>query len=259
MRIFTTMELSSGSPRPGWAEEIGAQARKSISARDEAARDEWIAGAWAAIKGDPDRSSNCCCEFRRGYDWAASQALIEEGWEAWNLAYREVTERRPIGRSSPRGSRYYGRDHELVPPAIDHLGPVDIALWKALHGMQGALLRWAIYRELGVGDPDLRLAISREFGTVNSGYVDGIPYSAYGCRRYNDNGGGEHSTFVFDSGGSKRSMTGPELVGRARSLLCLPAPGSLNLDIAPGRTAERKQRRPADAGVGDEARQLVLL
>jgi hypothetical protein len=52
---------------------------------------------------------------------------------------------------------------------------------------------------------------------------------------------------------------GPELIGRARILLCLPAPGSLDLNTAPGKMAERKHRRPVHAGLADEALQLVLL
>jgi hypothetical protein len=274
MRIFTMAEIVSGAPRPGWEEEIEAEARRPTDTwseregqqprcfRDEPTRREWIAGAWAAVRGEPDLTQNCLCEFRRGYDWAASRALAEGGWEAWNLAYREVVERRPIGRSSTGGGRYYGREHERVPREIAKLKPIDIALWKALHGMQGSLLRWAIYRELGVDDEDLRLAISNEFGTVNSGSVDGITYAGYGCRRFND-AGGKHPRFTFGPWDKARVIAGPALVSRARSLLALPAPGTLELTAAPGAMADARFIRPRatslDTSSEAPAEQLALL
>jgi len=274
MRIFTTAEIVSGSPSPNWAEVIEAESRSPTDTwreregqqpccfRDERTRQEWVAGAWAAVRGGPDPTKNCLCEFRRGYDWSASRALAEGGWEAWNLAYREVIERRPIGRSSPLGVRYYGREHEAVPSPIARLKPFDIALWKALHGMQGSLLRWAIYRELGVDDNDLRLAISREFGTVNSGSVDGATYSGYGCRLFNDNAGGKHSRFSFGPWNRSRVLTGPDLVARARDLLALPAPGTLHLPGAPGSMGRARygSRAPASQRPREEpGEQMVLI
>lgn len=273
MRIFTIAEIESGAPRPGWQEEIEAEAGRPTDTwreregqqprcyRDEPTRREWVDGAWAAVRGEPDLTTNCLCEFRRGYDWAASRGLDEGGWEAWNLAYREVVERRPVGRSSHGGARYYGREHEAVPATIARLKPFDIALWKALHGMQGSLLRWAIYRQLEVNDTDLRQAISNEFGTVNSGHLDGVQYAGYGCRRYND-AGGKHPRFTFGSWDKARAMSGPELVNRSRSLLALPVPGTLELAAAPGVMPDAKPRiRAARVDPSSEApaEQLVLI
>lgn len=271
MRIFTIAEIESGAPRPGWQEEIEAEAGRPTDTwreregqeprcfRDEATRREWITGAWAAVRGEPAISNYC--ERGRGYDWAASRALAEGGWEAWNLAYREVIEHRPIGRGSTGGGRYYGGDHKAVPAAIARLRPFDIALWKALHGMQGALLRWAIYRQLEVDDNDLRLAISNEFGTVNSGAVDGVHYAGYGCRRYND-GGGKNPRFTFGPWDGARVATGPDLVNRSRSVLALPAPGTLGLAAAPGVMTDATPRgRAARDAAGREApgEQLALI
>lgn len=252
MRILTIAEIVAGTPRPGWAEEIETEASRPTDTwraeedqeprcfRDGPTRDEWIAGAWAAVRGDPDTTKNYC-EFRRGYDWAARQALQEGGWEAWNLAYREVTERRPVGRSSRQGVRYYGSDHEVVPCIIARLKPLDIALWRALHGMQGSLLRWAIYRDLGVDDNTLKLAISNEFGTVNSGCVDGVPYAGNGCRRFNEQGG-KHPRFTFGGWGKARALSATDLVGRSRTLLSLSQPGMLDLAGAPGTMREPRGR-----------------
>lgn len=275
MRIFTTTEIVCGAPRPGWEEEIEAEASRPTDTwreregqqprcfRDEATRREWIAGAWAAVRGEPAISNYC--ERGRGYDWAAARALAEGGWEAWNLAYREVIERRRVGRSG--GARYYGRDHEAVPAAIARLRAVDIALWKALHGMQGSLLRWAIYRELGVDDAGLRFAISNEFGSVNSGSVEGVQYAGYGCRLFNDSGG-KHPRFTFGGWERARALSGSDLVNRARALLGLHAPGTLELAAAPGRmavpgTIAKADTRMHPAGVEPtpevSAEQLVLI
>jgi hypothetical protein len=274
MGILTTAEIAAGNPSPGWAEQIETEASRPTDTwreregkepccyRDEPTRQEWIAGAWAAVYGEPDPTTNCLCEFRQGYDWAASRALAEGGWEAWNLAYREVVERRPIGRCSTLGARYYGRDHQSVPAAIARLKPFDIALWKALHGMQGSLLRWAIYRELGVDEPDLALAISREFGSVNSGSVGEVTYSAYGCRLFNDHSGGKHSRFSFGPWGAARVLAGPSLVSRCRTILALPEPGALHLSPAPGSMAEATLGRrdpPAPRNYDEPAEQLVLI
>jgi len=272
MRIFTTAEIIGGSPRPGWHEEIEAEARQPTDTwraregeqprcfRDEPTRREWITGAWAGVRGDPALSNYYECG--RGYDWAVSRALAEGGWEAWNLAYREVVERRPVGRSSTGGGRYYGREHERVPTETARLRPFDIALWKALHGMQGSLLRWAIYRELGVAEDDLRLAISNEFGTVNSGSVDGITYAGYGCRRFND-AGGKHPRFTFGPWDKARVIAGPALVSRARCLLALPAPGTLELPAAPGTMVETRTFRTRTPSVDSSnpgpGEQLALL
>lgn len=253
MRVFTITEIEAGSPGAGWVQVIEAESRKPTDTwraregqqprcfRDDPTRQEWTAGAWAAVRGEPDLTKNCLCEFRRGYDWAASRALSQGGWEAWNLAYREVVERRPVGRSSVGGARYYGREHGVVPAAIARLKPFDIALWKALHGMQGSLLRWAIYREIGVDDENLRLAISREFGSVNSGHVVGVTYSGYGCRLFNE-GGGKHPRFTFGPWDRARAVCGPALVSRARAILDLPAPGTLAIPAAPGVMTESKAR-----------------
>lgn len=272
MRILTAAEIVSGAPRAGWTEEIDAEVSSPTDTwrkregqeprcfRDRESREEWISGAWAALRGDPDSAQKG--EFRHGYDWAAARALAEGGWEAWNLAYREVTERRPIGRSSPGGTRYYGREHEHVPASIARLKPFDIALWKALHGMQGSLLRWAVYRELGIDDDDLRLAISREFGTVNSGCVEGATYSGHGCRRFNDNGGGKHPRFSFGPWDKPRVLTGSDLVARTRSLLALPAPGTLDLPVAPGsmRYVKHRGRGPTTQRTSEKpAEQMVLI
>jgi hypothetical protein len=279
MRIFTTAEIVSGTPTPGWQEEIEAEARRPTDTwreregqqprcfRHEETRQEWIAGAWAAVRGETDLTDNCLCEFRRGYDSAASRALAEGGWEAWNLAYREVIERRPIGRSSPAGARYYGREHEAVPAAVARLRAVDLALWKALHGMQGSLLRWAIYRELGLDDAGLRFTISNEFGTVNSGSVEGVPYAGYGCRLFNDSGG-KHPRFTYGGWERARALSGSDLVNRSRALLALHAPGTLELAAAPGRMtvpgtiakADTRMHPPSvEATAEVPAEQLVLI
>jgi hypothetical protein len=244
--IWTIEQIRAGSPDAGWAEAIDAEARaRRRLGRDEDERAEWAAGAWAAVRGEADGSVNCCCVYRRGYDWAASRALEEGGWEAWHLAWREVDERRPIGRSSRYGVRYYGRDDERVPDDIAALRPIDVALWKALHGLQAALLRWAIYRQLAVTDADLERAISREFGSVNSGRVGGAHYRAEGCRLFNDSGG-KHPQFWYDVDGVEEPVGGSALVRRVRALLALPEPGTLGLDS--GAAAPTRRRSPAPSG-----------
>jgi hypothetical protein len=229
---FTVDDLRSGSPHSGWDEEIEAAARAPADAwrlrqggtpqfyRSDEARAEWIEGAWAAVRGERDPTPNDC-EWRSGYDWAARRALDTCGWEAWHLAWREVEERRPIGRSHRYGVRYYGRDHADVPPDISSLRTIDVALWKALHGMQGAVLRWEIYRQIGVTDADLALAISREFGTVVSGDVAGVNFYAQGCKLFGGTGN-KHSRLIFGRDANEQKVTGPEIAVRARRLLALP-------------------------------------
>ena len=79
MRIFTIAEIEAGSPDGAWAEVIETGSRQPTGTwrererqqprcfRDEPTRGEWTAGAWAAVRGEPDLTRNCLCEFRRGY------------------------------------------------------------------------------------------------------------------------------------------------------------------------------------------------
>ena len=261
--IWTLEEIRAGGPGEAWASAIQAgslaQTRPRLVGEERA---EWIDGAWAAVCGEGDPSVNCCCLFRRGYDWAAARALEEGGWSAWHLAWREIEEQRPIGRSTRFGVRYYGQDHQHVPGLIAAMQPIDVALWKALHGMQGSLLRWAIYRQLCVSDADLERAISREFGSVNSGRVGDVYYRAEGCRLFNDQGG-KHPQFWYEGAEVEESIGGPALVRRARGLLALPEPGSLALgaraEAPPARGARGEPRRARHAAPAVGAEQCSLL
>jgi hypothetical protein len=249
---LTLDEIRAGAPHGGWQELIQSESRAASRHVDADSLTEWAEGAWAAVHGHRDPTPNCGCEWRRGYDWAARLSLEVNGWEAWNLAWREVEEHRPIGRSSKFGVRYYGRDHEHVPAEISRLPPVDVALWKALHGMQGALLRWDIYRQLGVTDDDLALAISREFGTVNSGVVGGVHYYAQGCKLFGGTGQTPHLS--LGDYGSEQKIRGTEIVRRSRSLLALPEPGALHLDLT-----QAAQFSPPPAGLPVVGPALTLI
>lgn len=257
MNELTVGQIRAGAPTPAWPAEI----EDAVSAptdlwraeegatprcyRDPDARAAWEAGAWCAIGGDPDETGTAPV-FRAGYDWAARRALELGRWEAWNLALREVEERRPIARSTPGGVRYYGTGVS-PPPEIARLNPLSIALWLSLHGMQGARLRWSIYRQLGVSDQDLALAISREFASVSAGEAGGVPYRGEGCRRFNDMNGGRHPRFYFGPWGNEHRLAGPDLVSRTRALLRLPVPGLLALEPVVVTPIDTPAQAPASA------------
>lgn len=271
MKDLTIAEIRAGAPSEEWAEVIAAESaaptdrwrresggtpRCFRSAHDRA---EWERGAWCAVRGDPDTCRTVGCAFRQGYDWAARRALESGGWEAWNLALREVEERRAICRSSPEGVRYYAPRAD--PPADLATNTVAAALWQALHGMQGAFMRWSIYRQTGVSDADLCLAVSREFGTVSAGEVAGLEYRGEGCRLFNDHNGGREPRFLFGPYSEQRKFSGPALVAKARAVLRLPAPGQLTLDAWSGVWAPDGRAPTAHptghAGI-QEAEQLAL-
>jgi hypothetical protein len=117
-----------------------------------------------------------------------------------------------------------------------------------------------------VDDNNLRLAISREFGSVNSGYVDGLAYAGYGCRLFNE-GGGKHPRFTFGPSDRVGAVSGPDLVNRSRVLLTLPAPETREITAAPGVMRDAKVRThaapvratPTDPSREPPAEQLALI
>ncbi len=238
-------DIKAARPHDRWGEyieEVVSRDSPYRTCRD--ARDAWCDGAWSAVRGDPDPTTNCLCEWRRGYDWAVRRALAEQGWEAWNLAWREVDERRPITRSAVGGVRYYGTEHEVVPPEIA-AHPVEVvALWKALHSISGSTMRWAIYRQLDPTDETLERAISREFSTVTSGEVNGVAFWATGSKK--DGGtGGLSPLFSYGDYGREETITGVRLVATARILLSIPGENALMLFSAPASVPRAHRRASA--------------
>lgn len=235
-------DIKAGRPHDGWQEAIdNFVAREPPYRRCADARDAWCDGAWTAVRGDPDPTTNCLCEWRRGYDWAVRRALAEAGWEAWNLAWREVDEGRPITRANVGGVRYYGSEHEVVPAEIAAHPAEGVALWKALHSISGSTMRWAVYRQLHPTDETLERAVSREFSSVTSGEVNGVSFWATGSKT--DAGtGGLHPLFSYGNYGRDETIRGARLVSMARMLLSMPGADALTLLTVPEALPRTRRR-----------------
>jgi hypothetical protein len=147
MRILTIAEIGSGSP----GSPLGRGDRNGVAtAHRHLARARGEATALLPWRTDPagmDRRS-VGCRPRGAGPHQELPVRIQAGPRLGRLArpggrrVGGVEPRVPRGGGAQadrpilrRGARYYGREHEAVPAAIARLKPVDIALWKALHGM----------------------------------------------------------------------------------------------------------------------------